>query len=141
MKTSNIRGLVDLLMYGMFCFLMGTGLLLQYRLVSGSRGGHGLTLMGFSRHEWGHVHLWVGFVLILLLIVHLVLNYGFIKRVVAREKTWIALLIGLIGLGVTAVFLLLPLERGNAADAHTPGYGAGGQGRGMRQHASQAEHP
>ena len=49
----------NILLYLGFSFLLGTGLLLVFRLPPGSRGGHGLTMLGLSRHEWGDLHYWV----------------------------------------------------------------------------------
>ena len=111
MRTKPIRVIVDILMYGAMSWLAGTGLLMHYRLVPGYRGGHGLTLLGLTRHEWGVYHLWAAYLLLFLVIVHLVLNFAFIKNVIAAKKPWIMFLLGLIGLFITLFFLIMPIER------------------------------
>ena len=116
MKKKPIRVVVDILMFVAMCFLSGTGLLIHYRLVPGKRGGHGLTLLGLSRHEWGAYHLWAAYLLLFVVIVHLVLNFAFIKNVIVARKPWIMFLLGLIGLFITLFFLIMPIER-NGDDA------------------------
>ena len=83
MSKKTIRIWTDLLMFFTMCFLIGTGLLIHYRLLPGSRGGHGLNMFGLTRHEWGSWHLYASFLLILLTLVNLILNYTFIKNAIA----------------------------------------------------------
>jgi hypothetical protein len=61
--------------------------LIHYRLVPGSRGGHGLSLLGLSRHEWRAYHLWAAYLLLTLVLVHLALNFEFNKNVIAAKLT------------------------------------------------------
>ena len=130
MKNTTIRTVTDIAMYGAMSFLTGTGLLIHYRLVPGFQGGHGLTFLGLSRHEWGTYHLWAAYLLLAFILVHLILNYAFIKNVIAAKKSWLVIVLGLLGLLITAVFLLLPIKRseGNA------------QGQVQRLRASQSKH-
>ena len=118
MKNTTLRTMIDLLMYAAMSFLTGTGLLIHYRLVPGSQGGHGLTFLGLSRHDWGAYHLWAAYFLLALIFVHLILNYAFIKNIIAVKKSWLVCLLGLLGVLLTALFLLLPIERadGNAKE-------------------------
>jgi len=111
MKTTTMRTIIDLLMYAAMSFLTGTGLLIYYRLVPGSQGGHGLTFLGLSRHEWGTYHLWAAYLVLMLVVVHLILNYAFIKNVIAAKKNWLIIVLGGLGVAVTLFFLLAPLER------------------------------
>ena len=111
MKNATIRMLTDILMFVTLCFLVGTGLLLHFRLVPGFMGGHGLTLLGLSRHEWGTYHLWAAYGLLFLVIIHLILNFAFIKNCIAARKTWLVIVLGLAGLLIISVFLLLPIQR------------------------------
>jgi len=120
MKNTTLRTMTDLLMYAAMSFLTGTGLLIHYRLVPGSQGGHGLTLLGLSRHEWGTYHLWAAYLLLALILAHLILNYAFIKNVIAAKKNWLVCVLGLLGLLLTALFLLLPVER---SETDTQGHG------------------
>ena len=119
MKKKTVRILTDILMFVSMCFLAGTGLLIHYRLVPGYRGGHGLTLLGLTRHEWGTYHLWAAYLLMFLVLVHLVLNFAFIKNVIASRRPWIMIVLGLSGLLITLFFLLMPIERtGDGAKGH-----------------------
>lgn len=119
---------VDILMYVAMCFLASTGLLLKHRLVPGSQGGHGLVLFGLGRHDWGAVHLWTAYTLILLLLVHIILNFRFIKNVVASKKNHIMIILALLGIFVTGFLLCAPIERiehgeGHSHSRHDAGHG------------------
>lgn len=95
-----------------FCLLTGTGLMLTYRLPPGSRGGHGLTVWGWSRHDWGDVHFWTAIGMIVLVGIHFVLNWRWMQKIAASSKMW-RLVAGLaLGLGLVALFLLLPVRQG-----------------------------
>jgi len=63
-----------------------------------------------TRHEWGNWHLWISYLLIVLILIHLVLNYGFIKNVVASKKKWPLLFFLLAGLTTILFFFLIPVE-------------------------------
>ena len=116
MKNTTIRTVTDIAMYLAMSFLTGTGLLIHYRLVPGFQGGHGLTCLGLSRHDWGTYHLWAAYLLLALILAHLILNYAFIRNVIVAKKIWLVYVLGLLGLMITAVFVLLPIKRteGNA---------------------------
>ena len=111
MKAKITRTVADIALFVAMCFITGTGLLIHYRLVPGSRGGHGLSLLGLSRHEWGTYHLWAAYLFLALVLVHMTLNFAFIKNAIAVKRMWIVIGLGLIGLIILSVFLLLPIER------------------------------
>ena len=121
MNNKTIRTVTDIAMYVTMCMVAGTGLLLHYRLVPGSRGGHGLSLLGLSRHEWGTYHLWAAYLLLALVLVHIALNYAFIKNCIAAKRTWVLVALGLIGAVILSAFLLMPIERAGGDD--TQGHG------------------
>ena len=119
MNTKIARTVTDIAMFVAMCFITGTGLLIHCRLVPGSRGGHGLSLLGLSRHEWGTYHLWAAYVLLALVLVHMALNFAFIKNVIAAQRTWIVIGLGLIGAAILSAFLLIPIERtGDDSQGH-----------------------
>jgi len=111
MNNKTMRTITDIALYVSMSFLTGTGLLIHYRLVPGSQGGHGLTFLGLSRHEWGAYHLWAAYLLLALILVHLILNYAFIKNVIARKRNWGLLILGGCGIIFTLLFLLLPVKQ------------------------------
>ena len=67
--------------------IIGTGCLLKYTLISGQDRwniyGHKveLYLLGLDRHQWGMLHLILGFVLMGLLIAHIVFHWKVILNV------------------------------------------------------------
>lgn len=133
MTAKTLRTVTDLALFGAMCFLAGTGLLIHYRLVPGFMGGHGLTVLGFSRHQWGTCHLWAAYLLLLLLLVHLALNWTFIRNCIAAKRTWIAIALGLIGAAFVSAFLLVPVERtgdGSHRQGARDGQGSRGQENG-----------
>jgi len=129
MRVSN------LLLYLSFCGMVGTGLMLEYRLVPGSEGGHGLSVLGLTRHEWGEVHFWLGLIMAVTVVAHLALNWKWLAKIAAGRRRGL-LWAGLgTGAAIIAVFLLLPVEvDAEAGEARGGGYGAqgggGGHGRG-----------
>ena len=120
MNTKIARIVTDIAMFVAMCFLAGTGLLFQYRLVPGFMGGRGLTVLGLSRHEWVTYHLWTAYLLLALVLVHMALNFAFIKNVIAEKRTWIVIGFGLAGLAIIFGFLFLPLKR-TGTDDHEQG--------------------
>lgn len=125
MKTV-LRRILNLLLYLSFCVMIGSGLLLAYRLLPGSRGGQGLTLLGWGRHDWGDLHTWVSYVFIALTILHLVINWKWLVKVASQDHVWRLLAGLLVGLGIIAAFLLLPIE--HRGRGHGRGEAAGHRG-------------
>ena len=110
MKPTWMR-IVNWLLYMGFCALTGTGLLLSFRLVPGSRGGRGLELLGWGRHDWGDVHLWIACAVIGLTVIHLVLNWAWMKKVGSYGCNW-RMLTGVgVGLVIVVVFIFPPITR------------------------------
>ena len=110
MKPTLMR-VVNWLLYAGFCALIGTGLLLSFRLLPGSRGGRGLELLGWERHAWGDVHLWIACAVIALTVAHLVLNWAWVKKVANYGRNW-RMLVGFgVGLVIIAAFMFLPITR------------------------------
>ncbi|MEI6351809.1 MAG: DUF4405 domain-containing protein [Verrucomicrobiota bacterium] len=132
MKILLARAL-NLLLYLSFCTMAGTGLLMAFRLIPGSRGGQGLEVWGWSRHEWGDLHTWISYVFIALIAIHLVLHWAWLTKCAASGHLW-RLIVGLaVGLAIIAAFLLLPVrhrERGK-------GHGRRGDVSAFSQHSRQ----
>jgi mono/diheme cytochrome c family protein len=105
------RRILNLLLYLSFCVMVGTGLLIAYRLIPGSRGGQGLEVLGWSRHEWGALHTWVSYVFIALVAAHLAVNWTWLTKVAAKGHGW-RLGAGLLaGAAIVGAFLLLPITQ------------------------------
>jgi hypothetical protein len=106
------RQILDLLLYLSFCLLSGTGLLIALRLPPGFKGGHGLTVLGLSRHEWGDLHTWIAYLFIALLALHLAVNWSWLVKCAASGRLWrLALGLGA-GMLVICAFFVLPVTHG-----------------------------
>lgn len=74
-----------------FSLLISTGSVLKWILPPGSgrvealmRGGFGknktiATVMGLTRHEWGEIHFYISIAFLIILIIHLVLHWDWIR--------------------------------------------------------------
>ncbi len=85
MKKSTWNLIIDLFMLLCMAFIAGIGFLIKYSLISGQQRwtkynqNVELYLFGLDRHEWGTIHVVVGYILIGLLILHIILHWkGFI---------------------------------------------------------------
>lgn len=116
-----LRRVLNLLLYLSFCTLIGTGLLMAFRLIPGNRGGQGLQVLGWNRHQWGDLHAWVSYGFAALVVWHLVINWAWLKKVAASDHVW-RLIVGLIaGVAIIGAFLVLPMTQRER--------GGGGHGR------------
>lgn len=90
---ARINFFVDALMLLVGSLLAGTGFLMKYTLLPGyaRQAVYGrnvdMFFLGFDRHQWGTLHLWLAFALIALLVVHLLLHTTWI---VNMARTMIA---------------------------------------------------
>lgn len=64
-----------------------------------------------GRHEWGDVHFWCGVVCVIATVVHMLLNWVWLKRIAASGHFW-RLLAG-VGVGLVIIFgiFFLPMSR------------------------------
>lgn len=101
MRTYTNR-ILNLLLWLTLCFLAGTGFLLAFRLLPGSRGGSGLEALGMGRHDWRDLHTWSSYAFLALLMVHLWMHWQWIWKVASQRRFW------LLGSGFGAgVFILI----------------------------------
>ncbi|HKK19336.1 MAG TPA: DUF4405 domain-containing protein [Opitutales bacterium] len=122
----------NLLLYLSFCGLIGTGALMQWKLIPGSQGGHGLTVLDMNRHEWGDIHLWLGVVCVGATLFHLILNWPWLKKIASSGKAW-RLVAGLTA-GLVIIFgtYTLPLQQ-RADNLESPGQENHQQGQQLRK--------
>jgi len=110
----------NLLLYLSFCGLIGTGVLMTWKLVPGSEGGHGLTVLDMTRHEWGDIHFWLGVACVSTTLFHLFLNWAWLKKIASSGKLW-RLVAGLAA-GAALIFGIyaLPLKKADnrTTDSH-----------------------
>ncbi len=88
MRRATVNFVVDIVSFVIFLALAATGSILRYVLPPGSggqgfRGGRPLPgpnqLWGLVRHEWGDIHFWLAVTFVILMIVHIILHWGWIK--------------------------------------------------------------
>ena len=96
---------LDTLAYFCFCALVGTGLLLEFRLCEDERG----TILGISVEDWSDIHEWVAYLFIALVVLHLVLHWAWIKSIASRYL-WGTIVVFVAGLFVIGVLLLTPVR-------------------------------
>jgi len=104
--------------------MAGTGLLMAFQLIPGSRGGQGLEVLGWNRHEWGDLRTWVSYVFIALVVLHLVISWAWLAKVAAKGHLWRVVIGLIVGLAIIAAFLLLPITHRERGRGHGRGFGS-----------------
>jgi hypothetical protein len=75
-NKTKINFIIDALLFALMMAISGIGLLLRFVLVHGSRrweiygGNVDLYLWGWDRHQWGALHLLLGFIFLGLLVLY-----------------------------------------------------------------------
>jgi hypothetical protein len=81
MDKPKLNFIIDGLMFLCLMALAGLGFLMKYILVSGqdawAKYGRNLSLswLGWDRHDWGGLHLYLAFALLILLVIHIILHW------------------------------------------------------------------
>jgi hypothetical protein len=101
---------IDALMFLVMTALAGLGLLIKYVLIPGreawAKWGRQMeiTWLGLDRHAWGEVHLYLAFLLLGPLMVHVILHWkmilGLLSRFISQPKS---------RLGVASIYLVIAL--------------------------------
>jgi hypothetical protein len=90
MKRATLNFVIDLISFVDLACLAFTGSIMKWILPPGS-GGHGRGFRGgrtpgqitelwsMTRHEWGNIHFYLAVGFIVLMIVHVILHWGWIK--------------------------------------------------------------
>jgi hypothetical protein len=81
--------IVDFLLWIAICLMLATGFIIRYRLPPGSRGGgHGQSIWGWSRHDWGDAHAWLGYAVCALVVLHLALHWKWLMCTAWPRAYW-----------------------------------------------------
>ena len=81
MDKSKLNFVIDALMFLCLMAMAGLGFLMKYVLPSGrdawAKYGSNLQLswLGWDRHDWGDIHLYLAFTLLTLLVLHIILHW------------------------------------------------------------------
>jgi polyferredoxin len=150
MNKANLNFVIDALMFLCMTAIAELGFLMKYVLLPGRESTikYGrrvdLSFLGLDRHDWGAIHLYLGFLLLALLVLHIVLHWNMIPGLYARlvapsRQRW---QIAFVYVLLTAALLLFPFlispevkgadaGRGGRAGAHgeigPAGSGAGAE--------------
>jgi thiosulfate reductase cytochrome b subunit len=101
---NTIKRILNLVMLWSGSLVVGTGLFLEYRMP-----GRGAKSLGLTRREWSDVHFYVSLLVIFLVIVHLLLNWDWIKNVGAHAKNWRVIAGLLVALALIGGFFVIPI--------------------------------
>ena len=83
MRKPDLNLLINVGAFILFLLLASTGLLMWLILPS----GHGyLTVWGMNRHAWGDIHFWIAISFLLLISVHLILHWSWIKTMLFNRS-------------------------------------------------------
>ena len=98
---TKINFLIDGLMFIVMMAIGGIGFLIKFVLLPGSErweiyeSNVDLFLWGWDRHQWGDLHLILGYILLGLLVLHIVFHWnqikGFLKKTIPSRSTRIIL--------------------------------------------------
>ena len=91
MKRSALNFVIDFIAFLNLLALALTGLIMKYILPPGSGGlgraahdGRGResvkTLLSLSRHQWGSIHFYLALLFIILMALHIILHWNWIKN-------------------------------------------------------------
>jgi len=116
-NKTKINLTIDAIMLLVLMTIAGLGFLIKYVLIPGYKrnvvysGDVELYFIGLTRHEWGKIHLFIGFIFLLLLLLHIILHWnmiGHIFRQMFSGKAMRRVLAVFFG-AVCLVLLLVPL--------------------------------
>lgn len=102
----------------LFCMsvITGIGLLIKYTLIPGQERwviygeNNNLYLLGMNRHEWGYMHLIIGYILLGLLALHIILHWNTITCIYNRifGKKLFNKLLAITFITFCALFIIVP---------------------------------
>jgi hypothetical protein len=132
MDKPKLNFVIDTLMFLCLMAMAGLGFLMKYALPPGravwAKYGRNLNIswLGWDRHDWGDIHLYLAFALLALLVIHLILHWqqilGLFRRLIPdpRRRYRLALVFLLLSLLLIYFpFLITP-------EMHPRGRGGGG---------------
>lgn len=78
MRKNDWKYLIDALLFVDICSIAALGLLFAFVIPSGGGAGVSKYFLGLHRHDWGDIHLYLSLFLLVLLILHIWLNWGWV---------------------------------------------------------------
>jgi hypothetical protein len=121
---TKINLVIDTVMFLLLMAIAGLGLLMKYLLIPRSErtgifdNDVELYFFGLDRHDWGSIHLWLSFIFLFLILIHLILHWKMIvclyRQLVPRRILRISLAVFVFVAGFCLLFFSLfikPEER------------------------------
>jgi hypothetical protein len=113
-NKTKINLVIDAIMLVLLMAIAGLGFLIKYVLIPGYKrntlypGDVELYFLGLDRHEWGSIHLWLSFVFIALMMLHIVLHWKMISCIFGQMvKGKASRVLVALCTGIMALFLAL----------------------------------
>lgn len=134
-SRTDWKYVVDTLMFLCMVGIVAIGLLMAFIIPEGQVGpGRSKFFLGLHRHQWGDIHLNLSLAFAVLVVIHIVLAWSWVKGKAQGlfGKTWKAAL----GLTVVAA-VLVPLIFWLAAPKNDPAYADLGTGHGRNEMGSE----
>ena len=100
----DLAAISNAVLYLAFCVLAATGLAMTFRL-----DHDGATLLGVAKRDWASVHAIAALSVLSLVVLHLWVNWPWIRAILARQR-WACAVVVLVGLVVLALALLEPVR-------------------------------
>ncbi len=139
MNKAKLNFVIDALMFLCMAAIAGLGFLMKYVLLPGRESmikyarRVELSLFGLDRHDWGAIHLYLGFLLLALLVLHIVLHWQmipglFTKLVTNSRHRWkVALVYTVLAVALVLFPFLISPEVKNGTVGQGRRYGAHGE--------------
>jgi hypothetical protein len=83
MSRTAINLAVDLVIAALFLAMIATGAILELALPPGTNKS--LILWGLTRHQFGHIHLWISFAFLGAILLHVCLHWQWVISVVSKR--------------------------------------------------------
>lgn len=85
-NKNNLNFIIDILMFLALALIAGIGFLLKYsgmiiRDLSAQGISASITFLGLKGRQWGQIHFWVSILFLLLMLIHIILHWDWIKCV------------------------------------------------------------
>ena len=110
MPKAKTNLIIDGAMFLVMMALVGTGYVRKYVLLSGSASRHlygtkvHMYLWGINRDDWATIHLYLGYLVLVLLLVHIMLHWkqviSIIKKIVPHPKWRLVIIVLFISLSL-----------------------------------------
>jgi hypothetical protein len=106
-QRTALKYLVDVLLFVDICSVSVIGILLGFVIPKGRVPDRDKYFLGLHRHEWGSIHLWLSIALLVLVVIHIWLNWSWVVQVSRRlfETRWRMMLVIFCASSLVVLFL------------------------------------